>query len=79
VVSSTDRKKGRDELVASRVNADFPYIVVEDGVSELYLAHRYEGQELDISYLEKVLIHVINYGDAPSYGEHNRREDTIFL
>jgi stage V sporulation protein R len=62
VVSSTDWEQVRDELVASRVNAGFPYIEVEDGDylknGELYLAHRYEGQELDINYLEKVLIHV---------------------
>ena len=62
VVSSKDWKNVRDELVASRVNAGFPYIVVEGGDymknGELYLVHRYEGIGLDILYLEKVLMHV---------------------
>ncbi|TFD96300.1 SpoVR family protein [Jeotgalibacillus sp. R-1-5s-1] len=52
----------RDELVHSRVNGGFPYIVVENGDylrnGELYLRHQYEGEELDTTYLEKVLHHI---------------------
>ncbi len=62
VVSSKDWEDVRDQLVASRVNAGYPYLVVENGDymknGELYLVHRFEGQELDIHYLEKVLMHV---------------------
>lgn len=49
----------RDELVYSRVNGGFPYIIVTDGdfekKGELYLTHVYEGIELDLKYLEKTL------------------------
>jgi len=49
----------RDQLVYSRVNGGFPYIVVEngdyDGNGELYLKHHYEGIELDLKYVEKTL------------------------
>ncbi|TCP29305.1 stage V sporulation protein R [Scopulibacillus darangshiensis] len=58
-ITSKKWKDVRDQLVSTRVNGGFPYIVVEDGdymkSGELYLAHRYEGIELDIKYLEKVL------------------------
>lgn len=49
----------RDQLVYSRVNGGFPYLVVEDGNymnnGELYIKHSYEGAELDLNYLEKTL------------------------
>ncbi|MDF2557929.1 MAG: stage sporulation protein [Bacillales bacterium] len=49
----------RDKLVSLRVNGGFPTIYVTDGDylrnGELYLKHAYEGVELDIKYLEKVL------------------------
>ncbi|GAA0328027.1 stage V sporulation protein SpoVR [Bacillus carboniphilus] len=52
----------RDQLVSMRVNGGFPYITVNDGDylrnGELYLKHWYEGIELDIKYLEKVLPYV---------------------
>src|SRR5699024_7385892 len=58
-VSSKEYEQIRDKLVSTRVNCGFPYIVVKDGDylrnGELYLKHRYEGVELDIDYLEKVL------------------------
>src|SRR5699024_873437 len=58
-VSSKEFEQIRDQLVSSRVNGGFPYIVVKDGDylrnGELYLKHHYEGVELDIDYLEKVL------------------------
>jgi stage V sporulation protein R len=54
----------RDQLVFSRVNGGFPYILVQDGDygrnGELYLAHSYEGVELDLKYMEKTLPY-INY------------------
>ncbi|MRX71556.1 stage V sporulation protein R [Bacillus lacus] len=49
----------RDQLINMRVNGGFPYITVTDGDYsknyELYLKHWYEGIELDLRYLEKVL------------------------
>lgn len=52
----------RDQMVASKVNGGFPYIVVSDGNylrnGELYLMHRYEGMELDVKYVEKTLPYV---------------------
>ncbi|MDV2686227.1 SpoVR family protein [Alkalihalophilus lindianensis] len=49
----------RDQLASSRVNGGFPYLTVTDGDylknGELYITHSYEGTELDVSYLEKVL------------------------
>jgi len=45
-----------------RVNGGFPYIYVEDGDylnnGELYLVHSYEGIELDLPYLENVLMYI---------------------
>lgn len=52
----------RDQLVYSRVNGGFPYLVVEngdyEGKGDLYIKHQYEGIELDIKYLEKTLPYV---------------------
>ncbi|MFI8710145.1 SpoVR family protein [Bacillus sp. NPDC077411] len=52
----------RDQLVNMRTNGGFPYLVVEDGDhlknGELYIKHCYEGIELDLKYLEKVLPYV---------------------
>lgn len=52
----------RDQLVNMRVNGGFPYITVNDGDymknGELYLKHSYEGVELDLKYLEKVLPYI---------------------
>lgn len=52
----------RDQLVGMRVNGGFPYITVNDGDylknGELYLKHWYEGIELDLKYLEKVLPYI---------------------
>src|SRR5699024_8542009 len=58
-VSSKEFENIREQLISSRVNGGFPYIVVKDGDylrnGELYLEHRYEGVELGIEDLEKVL------------------------
>ncbi len=55
-------KEVRDQLVNQRVNGGFPYITVHDGDylknGELYLKHSYEGIELDLEYLEKVLPYI---------------------
>ncbi|WP_170006593.1 SpoVR family protein [Bacillus fonticola] len=52
----------RDQLVTMRVNGGFPYITVNDGDylrnGELYLKHWYEGIELDLTYLEKVVPYI---------------------
>ncbi|AYV68353.1 stage V sporulation protein R [Niallia circulans] len=52
----------RDQLVSMRVNGGFPYITVNDGDynknGELYLKHGFEGIELDLKYLEKVLPYI---------------------
>ncbi|MFS3940267.1 stage V sporulation protein SpoVR [Bacillus subtilis] len=52
-------KSVRDQLVSMRVNGGFPYLTVNDGDymknNELYIKHWYEGIELDLKYLEKVL------------------------
>ncbi|SFP95060.1 SpoVR family protein [Salibacterium halotolerans] len=49
----------KDQLIRSRVNGGFPYLVVSDGDyekrGELYITHRYEEEELDVTYLEKTL------------------------
>jgi stage V sporulation protein R len=55
-------KQVRDQLVGMRVNGGFPYITVNDGDylknGELYMKHWYEGIELDVKYLEKVLPYI---------------------
>jgi stage V sporulation protein R len=55
-------KQVRDQLVGMRVNGGFPYITVNDGDylknCELYMQHWYEGIELDVKYLEKVLPYI---------------------
>jgi stage V sporulation protein R len=52
----------RDQLVETRVNGGFPYIVIEDAnyqrSGELYLNHAYEGLELDLKYIEKTLPYI---------------------
>lgn len=52
----------RDQLVSMRVNGGFPYLTVTDGDymknGELYIKHGYEGIELDIKYLEKVMPYI---------------------
>ncbi len=61
-VVDKDWKHVRDQLVNMRVNGGFPYITVNDGDylrnGELYLKHWYEGIELDVKYLEKVLPYI---------------------
>lgn len=61
-VVDTYWKEVRDQLIRSRVNGGFPYLTVTDGdyakAGELYITHHYEGEELDIKYLEKTLPYI---------------------
>jgi stage V sporulation protein R len=59
----------RDQLVYSRVNGGFPYLVVDDGDyqrnGQLYLSHAFEGMELDLKYIEKTLPFVYQLWGKP--------------
>lgn len=63
----------RDQLVYSRVNGGFPYLVVTDGNyqrnGELYLSHQYEGTELDQKYIERTLPYVVQLWGKPVHLE----------
>lgn len=52
----------RDQLVYSKVNGGFPTLQVVDGDylgnGELYIEHQFEGDELDLKYVERTLPHV---------------------
>jgi len=52
----------RDQLVFSKVNGGFPTLHVTDGDlhgnGELYIQHQFEGNELDLKYIERTLPHV---------------------
>lgn len=61
-ITDKDFASIREQLIASRTNGGFPYIVVKDGNymrnGELYLLHHFDGSELDIEHLEQVLQYV---------------------
>ncbi|MBU9711745.1 SpoVR family protein [Evansella tamaricis] len=63
----------RDQLISSRVNGGFPYLVVTDGDhlrnGELYITHEYEGIELDTTYLEKTLPYLYQLWGRPVHME----------
>ncbi|MCR2821105.1 SpoVR family protein [Lederbergia panacisoli] len=63
----------RDQLVNMRVNGGFPYLTVNEGDymknGELYLKHSYEGIELDLKYLEKVLPYIHQLWGRPVHLE----------
>lgn len=69
IISDKECESVRDQLVSMRVNGGFPYIVVEDGDyarnGELFLAHYYEGIELDPHYLEHVLPYIYKLWGRP--------------
>lgn len=54
----------RDQLVFSKVNGGFPTLQVLDGDylgnGELYIQHQFEGDELDLKYVERTMPHVVN-------------------
>jgi stage V sporulation protein R len=62
VVVEKDAETIRDAMVAGMTNLGRPRIVVADGDlndnGELKLEHRWEGQDLDMTYAEKTLEHV---------------------
>ncbi len=66
-------KEVRDQLISMRVNGGFPFISVTDGDylknGELYLKHGYEGIELDLKYLEKVLPYIHQLWGRPVHLE----------
>ncbi len=63
----------RDQLTSSRVNGGFPYLVVTNGDylknGELYITHNFEGTELDINYLERVLPYIYQLWGRPVHIE----------
>jgi stage V sporulation protein R len=63
----------RDTLVANMNNFGFPYIEVLDGDyrgnRELYLRHRYESSELELSYAKRVLEHIFKLWGRPIHLE----------
>ncbi|HEY8498082.1 MAG TPA: SpoVR family protein [Limnochordales bacterium] len=68
-VESTGWEQVRDALAARLTNGGIPVIVVEDGdyrgSGELLLRHQYDGQELDLHHLEKVLPYVFQLWGRP--------------
>ncbi|HHY20959.1 MAG TPA: SpoVR family protein [Bacilli bacterium] len=74
----------RDQLVQSRVNGGFPYITVTNGDylrnGELYLVHHFEGTELDVSYLEKVLPYIYQlWGRSVHMQTVVNEKDIVFI
>lgn len=63
----------RDQLVYSKVNGGFPYLLVEEGnynnQGELYLRHSFEGIELDLKYVERTLPYVYRLWGKPVHLE----------
>lgn len=80
-ISDKDYENVRDQLVSMRVNGGFPYIVVENGDylrnGELYLKHGYEGMELDVNYLERVLQYIYKLWGRPVHLESIVEEKPI--
>ncbi|MDV7763972.1 SpoVR family protein [Peribacillus sp. CSMR9] len=76
-----DWTKVRDQLVNMRVNGGFPYLTVQDGDymrnGELYLKHEYEGIELDMKYLEKVLPYIYQLWGRGVYLETRVEEKAV--
>lgn len=74
-------KQVRDQLAQSRVNGGFPYLVITDGDylknGELYIKHEYEGTELDVGYLEKVLPYLQQLWGRPVHIESIVNEKAI--
>jgi stage V sporulation protein R len=69
VIVDKDWEHVRDRLVGSMTNFGQPYIVVENGDfnanGELFLEHRFEGQELDVNYATRTLEHVVRLWGRP--------------
>lgn len=73
----------RDQLVYSRVNGGFPYLVVQDGNyednGELYLKHMYEGSELDLKYVERTLPYVHKLWGRTIHLETTMEDKTVLF
>ncbi|PGM57418.1 hypothetical protein CN946_07670 [Bacillus sp. AFS053548] len=72
----------REQLVVSRVNGGFPYIVVQEGDyiknGELYLKHSYENMELDVKYVEKVMPYIHQLWGRGSLETNNENKSVLF-
>lgn len=73
----------RDQLVTSRTNGGFPYLVVTDGdyqrTGEMYLKHQYEGMELDLKYLERTLPYVYTLWGKPVHLETKVEDKNVLF
>ncbi len=76
-------EKVRDQLINMRVNGGFPYLTVNDGDymknGELYLKHWFEGIELDVKYLEKVLPYIQQLWGRPVHMESVVENKTVLF
>src|SRR5262245_17206042 len=82
-VTQKQWERVRDQIVANMTNFGFPYIEVVDGDYnrnlELYLRHRFEGAELDLTYAKKVLEHVYKlWGRSVHLETIAEDESTVF-
>lgn len=55
----------RDQLVSSKINGGFPSLYIIEGKEDLHISHAYEGQELDVGYLEQTLPHIFKLWGKP--------------
>lgn len=73
VIVEKNWEKVRDSITANLNNFGSPYLVVENGDyhgnRELYVAHVFEGQELDMNYAEKTLQYVFLLWGRPVHLE----------
>lgn len=82
-ITDKQYKSIREQLITSRTNGGFPYIVVYDGDymknGELYLQHKYEGIELDIEHLERVLQYIFKlWGKSVHIETFINKQKTLF-
>ncbi|WP_416828632.1 SpoVR family protein [Ectobacillus polymachus] len=82
-ITDKDWTEVRDQLVNMRVNGGFPYLSVYDGDyaknGELYIKHHFEGIELDVKYLEKVLPYIYQLWGRSVYLETTiENKDVLF-
>ncbi|MFC4766534.1 SpoVR family protein [Effusibacillus consociatus] len=72
-ITSKEWEKIQERLILSRTNGGYPYIVAVDDdynrKGELYLLHKYEGLELDQSYVRKTLPYVYTLWGRPVHLE----------
>ncbi|WP_128894944.1 SpoVR family protein [Longirhabdus pacifica] len=80
-ITDTQWETVRDQLVDSKINGGFPYIIVENGnykdVGELYLKHHFEDVELDVKYIERTLPSVQKLWGKAVYLETKVEKKTI--